>query len=242
MDLTDAVAITFNDGTLHTSVEVAGEFSNWKKIPMDVTTGTFYTVQVSNLSCDATYMYKFVVDDVWQLAQDGRPSATDIDGNTNHLLTVSLPDTLGSNTINPHFVKETAKQSSQLHKPETDLESSTKNSTPSDLTSEDMDGEDELGESTLSDIFTSIKVEKFRLEPHPFLDSTVKLLDSLVSDEQSASVSSELVMKPALDENPDDDEISVNYSDRNWLTRFWSWLLIWLSGLFQTETPQEKQS
>jgi hypothetical protein len=241
MDLTDAVAITFNDGALHTSVEVAGEFSNWKKIPMVAAIGTFYTVHVSNLNCDATYMYKFVVDDVWQLAQDGRPSATDLDGNINHLLTVSPLEPLASNTIDPYFFKEKAKQSSQ--KSVIDPEQSIENSQPSNLTSEDMNGKkDDSGESRLSDVFTPIKVEKFRLEPHPFLDSTVKLLESSVSDEQSASVLNEPAVKLALDENSDDNEILDNSSDGNWLTRFWAWLLVWLSGLLQIETPQKEQS
>lgn len=81
--VTTSVDICYDDSKLHSLVEVAGEFSQWAKLPLahhpapenaaaDVST-TQYKRTVDNLVPGDTYMYKFIVDGEWLLASDGRP-------------------------------------------------------------------------------------------------------------------------------------------------------------------------
>lgn len=68
--------ITYDDGELHSSILVAGEFSNWKELPLKYTgNGTSYSRVIDSLMPKQDYMYKFVVDRAWLLANDGRLSS-----------------------------------------------------------------------------------------------------------------------------------------------------------------------
>lgn len=65
--------ISYDDLKPHTTVEVAGEFSDWKPIKLSLTEGTKYNVKISDVKAGNKYMYKFIIDGNWQLAEDGRP-------------------------------------------------------------------------------------------------------------------------------------------------------------------------
>lgn len=69
--------ISYNDGKLHASVEVAGEFSGWNMLPLTRSeeNSTAYSKVIEGLRPGYTYMYKFIVDGQWLLANDGRPSS-----------------------------------------------------------------------------------------------------------------------------------------------------------------------
>lgn len=87
-----SATVYFNDGLFHTSVEVAGEFSNWNPIAlMAGRNSTNYKVKIHDLKLGKSYMYKFIVDGRWSLAFDSRQVARDCEGNYNHVLCVT-PD------------------------------------------------------------------------------------------------------------------------------------------------------
>lgn len=65
--------ISYDDFKPHTTVEVAGEFSDWKPIKLSLQEGTRYNVKIDDVKAGNKYMYKFIIDGTWQLAQDGRP-------------------------------------------------------------------------------------------------------------------------------------------------------------------------
>lgn len=79
--------IVFDDGKIHDSVEVAGEFSDWTRIPLN-NYGTRYSIAFDHLR-PGDYMYKFVVDQRWALAGDDRPSSI-TDGCLNQVLLLTL--------------------------------------------------------------------------------------------------------------------------------------------------------
>lgn len=88
-----AVTIDYNDNKLHKIVQVAGEFNDWTLLDLSLTDpesaisvnghskSTEYAVSVEGLKQGHSYMYKFIVDDTWLLASDGRPISKSFSSN-----------------------------------------------------------------------------------------------------------------------------------------------------------------
>lgn len=84
---TTTAQVDYDDKKLHSSVKVAGEFNSWEPIALSNThPSTKYSVTVEDLVPGHTYMYKFIIDEEWILASDGRPIISDNNGYLNHSL------------------------------------------------------------------------------------------------------------------------------------------------------------
>ncbi|KAF5101521.1 hypothetical protein D0Z00_000796 [Geotrichum galactomycetum] len=84
---TTTAEIHYDDEKLHSSVEVAGEFSNWSPLALSNSEpSTKYSTTVKDLIPGKNYMYKFIIDGTWMLASDGRPITDDDESNVNHFL------------------------------------------------------------------------------------------------------------------------------------------------------------
>lgn len=59
------VYVTFEDGQSHTRVDLAGEFTDWKPVPMTTSDGKVF--QRWETLHKGDYMYKFIVDGEWRL-------------------------------------------------------------------------------------------------------------------------------------------------------------------------------
>lgn len=237
MNSTGVVVITFSDGALHNSVEVAGEFSNWKKIPLNASPDAFYSVQISNLKCEATYMYKFIIDDVWQLAQDGRPLTTDLDGNANHILTVPQADSFASIKIESIISKKlTGNSQKSVVKPHQFKE---KLQEPKIRSNENIDKNSKYVESKLFENFTFPKSKTSMFQSLSVSDKTSKIPGTFVSSKQLMPVLNDPAVKPAnsslttlvTEENIANEDTEGG----NWITQFFLWLLALFSSLFQKE-------
>lgn len=90
---TTTAQVDYDDKKLHSSVKVAGEFNSWKPIDLANThPSTKYTVTVKDLVPGHTYMYKFIIDEEWILASDGRPIISDNNGFVNHSLVAPVQE------------------------------------------------------------------------------------------------------------------------------------------------------
>lgn len=84
---TTTAEIYYDDKKLHSSVQVAGEFSSWDPLTLtNSESSTRYSIIVKDLIPGHSYMYKFIVDGEWILASDGRPITDDDESNINHFL------------------------------------------------------------------------------------------------------------------------------------------------------------
>lgn len=240
MNSTGVVIITFSDGTLHSSVEVAGEFSNWEKIPLAGSPDAFYSVQISNLKYEATYMYKFIIDGVWQLALDGRPLATDLDGNANHILTVPPADSFTSIKIESVISK---KLTGNSHKSVVKPHQFKKKSQESKIRSnENIYKNSKYVESKLFENFTFSKSKTSVFQSLSGSDKTVKIPGTFVSSKQPMPVLNDPAVKPSnssLTTLVTEENIANEDTNGNWITHFFSWLLALFSSLFQTSTQKE---
>jgi hypothetical protein len=110
---TTTAEIYYDDENLHSSVQVAGEFSSWDSLPLSNTeSSTKYSTVVKDLIPGHSYMYKFIVDGEWILASDGRPITDDDESNVNHFLVAPALEEESSKPEDADeeesFVKETA--------------------------------------------------------------------------------------------------------------------------------------
>jgi hypothetical protein len=68
---------------VHAQVDVAGSWADWVREPLHWNGSQFE--QTITLERDATYQYKYVVNDAWKCRED-EPKAWDASGNMNNQL------------------------------------------------------------------------------------------------------------------------------------------------------------
>lgn len=85
----DSIEIVWDDGSVHNSVQVSGEFTSWVPKDLPLQGGTRYA---SSFKAASGAQFKFLVDSEWKLLP-GLPVSMDNIGNENHYVVASTSPT-----------------------------------------------------------------------------------------------------------------------------------------------------